>query len=66
VAERFLPHLAPDELAWRIPWCLFGVLGARLCDDELDLAGGRLDRELDRIVTALVGALQPPPIEGTP
>lgn len=72
VAQRFLPHLAAalphlatDELSWRVRWCVFGVLGARLCDDELRLASEDLDRELGRIVTALVGALRSPATEGS-
>lgn len=72
VAQRFLPHLTvalphvgSDEIAWRIRWCVFGVVGTRLCDDELDLEPGRLDGELERIVTALVGALTAPPTEGS-
>lgn len=72
VARRFLPHLTAavpqlgiDEITWRIRWCVFGVVGSRLCDDELDITSGRLEPELDRILTALVGSLTAPPAGGS-
>lgn len=72
VARRFLPHLTAalpelgiDEITWRIRWCVFGVVGSRLCDDEFDVTSGRLEPELNRILTALVGALTAPPAGGS-
>lgn len=68
VAERFLPHLQqaipsvdPSELAWRVRWVVFGTLGARLADEDLDLSADGPDVELDRLVATLTGALTAPP-----
>lgn len=73
VAQRFLPHLrsalphlGTDELMWRVRWCVFGILGARLCDDDLVLTEPDPDRELRRIVTPLKAALEAPATEEGP
>lgn len=67
VAARFLPHLREalphldlDGLVWRVRWVVFGALGARLCDEDLQLSPGKLATELDRLVTTLTGALSAP------
>ncbi|MGB5759146.1 MAG: TetR/AcrR family transcriptional regulator [Acidimicrobiales bacterium] len=63
VAARFMPHLvravpevAPELLAWRVRWCVFGVVGAVLSDGDEALA---LDPEelVDRLVTATSAAV---------
>lgn len=68
VAARFLPHLqravphvSTVELAWRVRWCLFGAVGARLCDDDLTAAS--IDVERRRLVRALAAALAAPTTE---
>lgn len=73
VARRFMPHLeaaVPSAtraaLGWRVRWVVFGTVGARLADDDLDLDGDRLDVELDRLVTTLAGALAAPPPREAP
>ncbi|NKB90516.1 MAG: TetR family transcriptional regulator [Acidobacteria bacterium] len=67
VARRFLPAMVtaapginPSELSWRVRWCVFGVLGALLSDDEFTVDPGDLDAKLNQIVTAASGALTAP------
>ncbi|MGH1488002.1 MAG: TetR/AcrR family transcriptional regulator [Acidimicrobiales bacterium] len=68
VASRFLPHLRvalPDlgtqELAWRIRWGLFGILGALLCDDDTIITPKTLEAELAHVVVVTVGAVSARP-----
>jgi AcrR family transcriptional regulator len=78
VAARFVPHLVaavpwvpPAELAWRVRWCVFGLLGALLCDGglDLDLGAGEeagvsaegVDRAIARIVAVTAGAVASQP-----
>jgi AcrR family transcriptional regulator len=67
VAARFMPHLvralptlASEELSWRVRWVVFGVLGARLSDDETAITTTNLERELALTARALAGALLAP------
>lgn len=70
VAERYMPplmavltHLDPAEIAWRIRWCVFGVLGGLLsadaddyaADSAIDLAD--LDRSSARVVAFCAAGL---------
>lgn len=66
VARRFHPRLieaaptiAPETLAWRIRWCLFGTLGAVLADPgRPSLADPeRFEYLLDHLVTTLTAAV---------
>lgn len=64
VAARFhphliaaVPHVPPEELAWRVRWCVFGTLGAVLSDP--DRAGTSMSEPLaDRLVPVLAAALE--------
>lgn len=63
VAARFhphlmaaVPHVAPDVLAWRVRWGVFGLVGAVLADDGGDV-GADPDELLARLVSTAAGAL---------
>ena len=75
VAAKFMPHLVavlphiePAELSWRVRWCVFGLLGALLSDDDPDpdpdagpdTAGLDVDVTVARVVTVTAGALASP------
>lgn len=70
VARRFmphllagLPHLGPNELAWRVRWSVFAVLGAVLYDEDTDVTADTIDDEVARLVAAACGALAAPSTE---
>jgi AcrR family transcriptional regulator len=50
--EAALPHLAFDDIAWRIRWCVFGTLGALLTDETAPF-----QRPADELITELVHTL---------
>lgn len=65
VAARFhrhlmaaLPRLAPDVIAWRVRWVLFGTLGAVLADEteHLQLTTDELVERLVPPIAAALGA----------
>ncbi|MEL6981489.1 MAG: TetR/AcrR family transcriptional regulator [Actinomycetota bacterium] len=53
-----LPGIAPDEVAWRIRWVVFGTLGAVL-SDPTEAAGHTPDRLAERLIPSLAAALDP-------
>ncbi|MGI9598589.1 MAG: TetR/AcrR family transcriptional regulator [Acidimicrobiales bacterium] len=66
VAGRFMPHLiaavpaVPDELlSWRIRWCLFGLIGALLSDEDEPFTIPTAEL-LSRIVAAGTAAIAAP------
>jgi AcrR family transcriptional regulator len=66
VADRFHPYLiatvpavAPDVLAWRIRWCLFGTLGALLTDPN-EILAAKPDELIHRFVTTIAPAIAAP------
>ena len=68
VAARFLPHfqvalpeLGIDEIAWRVRWGVFGLLGAFLSDSETSITAETIDREVAHMVSYLTGALSATP-----
>jgi len=68
VAAKFLPHLQASlpeigvtEIAWRIRWGVFGLLGAFLSDPETSITPETIDREVTHMVTYLTGALSAHP-----
>ncbi len=68
VAAQFMPPmmrtLAPTpgpEIAWRVRWFVFGVLGALLSDDEAtETHLGALDEAVSRLVSVSAAALRAP------
>ena len=56
---RALPTVAPDEIAWRIRWCVFGLLIGVLNADENDAAVdlGDIDTSIRRLVTFAAAGL---------
>ena len=68
VAARFMPHLmaatpglSPDELGWRVRWCVFGVLGALFSDDETVITDENMESQLARVLASTLGAVVAPP-----
>ena len=63
VAEQFLPRMTaavpdvePETLAWRVRWCLFGMLGTLLLDED-ELFATELDGLVDRVVATGAAAI---------
>ena len=50
--ERALPHLSFPVIAWRVRWCVFGVVGALLADDS-----AAYDRDAEELISELVQTL---------
>ena len=67
VAAMFMPHLIaalpavePEDLAWRVRWNLFGMLGAVLSDTAEHAVAAELEVVIQRTVDAATGALSAP------
>ncbi len=67
VAARFLPHLTaalpeldPPEIAWRVRWAVFGVLGALFSDEDTAINCDNMEAELGRMLAVTTGALSAP------
>ena len=73
VARQFVPHLmtvlpvlSPQELSWRVRWNVFGMLGALLASDNVQVTNAETaEAEIARTVAAAAGALLAPPTEET-
>lgn len=71
VAARFIPQMitaapdvAPDLLAWRVRWPVFGTLGALLADPD-ELHAHETDDLVARLVDTLTAALGAPTNHGS-
>ena len=54
-----LPGVPPDDISWRVRWCVFGTLGA-LMSDVSEPFVAQADVLVSRLVTVTAAALAAP------